>query len=239
VNASGNDEILGHDGGTGGYSSFIGFLRRGGRGVAILSNSTTAVADIGLHLLDPAAPLSAGYNPANSPSLTLRARVHANGERITRGENPVLNGDFSDGDVHWGIDPINWPGPVEHRVQAGALCATLHAGENVRLGWPDSAAAEAGVTGFALARDRQYRLSFRARASGQVRVAASVGHVTPPYTRAVEVVVPLRSSERLFSVDFQSLEADESAGVALRISASSLAQRSELCIDDVALSTLD
>ena len=52
-------ELVWHNGGTGGYRSFIGFDAAAGTGVVVLSNTSTAagVDDIGLHLLDPRNPL--------------------------------------------------------------------------------------------------------------------------------------------------------------------------------------
>jgi serine-type D-Ala-D-Ala carboxypeptidase/endopeptidase len=53
-------EIVWHNGGTGGFRSFIGFDRKQRVGVVVLSNAFTAggVDDIGLHLLDPQVPLA-------------------------------------------------------------------------------------------------------------------------------------------------------------------------------------
>lgn len=55
----GEDRIVWHDGGTGGYRSFIGFDPKAHVGVVVLANAATvqAVADIGLHLLNPQSPL--------------------------------------------------------------------------------------------------------------------------------------------------------------------------------------
>jgi len=50
-------ESIWHNGGTGGYRSFIGFTRGGDLGVVVLTNSTESVDDIGFHMLDPAYPL--------------------------------------------------------------------------------------------------------------------------------------------------------------------------------------
>ena len=52
-------EIVWHNGGTGGYRSFVGFDPKTRVGVVVLSNMTMpgGVDDIGRHLLDPAAPL--------------------------------------------------------------------------------------------------------------------------------------------------------------------------------------
>ncbi len=50
--------IVWHNGGTGGYHSFVGFDRKKGVGVVVLSNSTNTIDDIGYHLLDPQIPLA-------------------------------------------------------------------------------------------------------------------------------------------------------------------------------------
>jgi CubicO group peptidase (beta-lactamase class C family) len=52
-------EILWHNGGTGGYRSFVGFDPRGGVGVVVLSNAFTraGVDDIGIHILDSRVPV--------------------------------------------------------------------------------------------------------------------------------------------------------------------------------------
>ncbi len=44
-------EIIWHNGGTGGYRSFLGFDKSKGLGVVVLSNSTNDIDDIGRHLL--------------------------------------------------------------------------------------------------------------------------------------------------------------------------------------------
>jgi serine-type D-Ala-D-Ala carboxypeptidase/endopeptidase len=55
-------EIVFHDGGTGGFRSFLGFVKQKRFGVVVLSNSENDVNDIGLHLLEPHYPL-AKYHP--------------------------------------------------------------------------------------------------------------------------------------------------------------------------------
>jgi CubicO group peptidase (beta-lactamase class C family) len=56
-----SQEIVWHNGGTGGYRSFVGFLPNARVGVVVLSNTftQTGVDDIGMHLLDSHAPLMA------------------------------------------------------------------------------------------------------------------------------------------------------------------------------------
>ncbi len=47
------DDIVWHNGGTGGYHSFIGFDPKTHIGVVVLSNSANDIDDIGRHLIDP------------------------------------------------------------------------------------------------------------------------------------------------------------------------------------------
>ena len=56
---AGTDTIVWHDGGTGGYRTYLGFEPSRHVGVVVLTNSGGAGADdIGMHLLDPALPLA-------------------------------------------------------------------------------------------------------------------------------------------------------------------------------------
>lgn len=48
-----NDQIVWHNGATGGYKSFLGFNMHKKRGVVILSNAHNSVDALGLHILDP------------------------------------------------------------------------------------------------------------------------------------------------------------------------------------------
>lgn len=56
-----NGEFLVHEGGTGGFSSFMGIDLAGGRAVVILSDTALmaqgGLGDVGIHLLDPSFPL--------------------------------------------------------------------------------------------------------------------------------------------------------------------------------------
>ena len=63
----GDREIIWHNGGTGGYRSWVGFDPKARLGVVVLSNMSTVVGvdDIGLHLVDSSAPL-AKFTPMNS-----------------------------------------------------------------------------------------------------------------------------------------------------------------------------
>lgn len=56
---AGSDTIVWHNGGTGGYRTFIGFAPSRNAGVVVMTNTGGAGADdIGFHLLDPALPLT-------------------------------------------------------------------------------------------------------------------------------------------------------------------------------------
>jgi serine-type D-Ala-D-Ala carboxypeptidase/endopeptidase len=58
-------QIVWHNGGTGGYRSFIGFDPKARVGVVVLGNTltTTGVDDIGMHLIDPSLPLLVTRTP--------------------------------------------------------------------------------------------------------------------------------------------------------------------------------
>ena len=60
-------DIVWHDGGTGGFSSFIGFLASKRLGVVILANSDYSVGDLGFRLLDPTIPLTPPPTVATVP----------------------------------------------------------------------------------------------------------------------------------------------------------------------------
>jgi serine-type D-Ala-D-Ala carboxypeptidase/endopeptidase len=57
VSTQGGRELAWHNGGTGGYSSFIGFCPQTRVGIVVLANSEIGVDDIALHLLNPQRPL--------------------------------------------------------------------------------------------------------------------------------------------------------------------------------------
>ena len=69
IAASNDKEIVWHNGGTGGYRSFIGYDPRARVGVVVLSNAGTVAGpdDIGRHLLDPRFPLLTANSPLVAP----------------------------------------------------------------------------------------------------------------------------------------------------------------------------
>lgn len=62
---AGGREIVWHNGGTGGYRSYVGFDPKTRTGVVVLANmyNTIGIEDIGQHLLDPASPLLEAAKP--------------------------------------------------------------------------------------------------------------------------------------------------------------------------------
>ena len=67
--------IIWHNGGTGGYRTFIGFDPARHAGVVVLSNSATSVDDIGVHLVDPRVPLAPAPVTAAHTEITLAPQV--------------------------------------------------------------------------------------------------------------------------------------------------------------------
>ncbi len=66
---AGADTIVWHNGGTGGYRTFAGFVKSTGMAVVVLTNSGNAGADdIGMHLLAPTLPLAPKPAPPKPPA---------------------------------------------------------------------------------------------------------------------------------------------------------------------------
>jgi CubicO group peptidase (beta-lactamase class C family) len=64
-------EIIFHDGGTGGFRSFLGFVKQKRLGIVVLSNSENDVNDIGLHLLDQRYPLAKHHPPKQRQAIAV------------------------------------------------------------------------------------------------------------------------------------------------------------------------
>lgn len=79
-----------HNGGTGGYHSFVGFDKERKKGVVVLSNSTNDIDDIGFHLLVPAFELAALVLPKTSTDLPASpaGKALAAWLEVTRGSDP-------------------------------------------------------------------------------------------------------------------------------------------------------
>jgi serine-type D-Ala-D-Ala carboxypeptidase/endopeptidase len=60
-----DDEVVWHNGGTGGFRSFAGFSKKSGIGVVVLSNTATSADDIGRHVINPKFALAKEGRSAN------------------------------------------------------------------------------------------------------------------------------------------------------------------------------
>ena len=72
---TGDQEVVWHNGGTGGYRSFAGFVNETQTGVVVLTNSSQSADDIGFHLLDSSLPLSEIRIPVDIDSAILERYV--------------------------------------------------------------------------------------------------------------------------------------------------------------------
>lgn len=72
-------EIVWHNGGTGGYGTYIGLDQKRGVGVVLLANTSGVPQDIAIHLLDPASPLT----PKPAPPVQ-RTEIAAPIETLTK-----------------------------------------------------------------------------------------------------------------------------------------------------------
>jgi CubicO group peptidase (beta-lactamase class C family) len=68
-------EIVWHNGGTGGYHSFVGLDKKKRKGVVVLSNSTNDIDDIGRHLLESQYPLAKFEAPKVRKAIKLDPKI--------------------------------------------------------------------------------------------------------------------------------------------------------------------
>lgn len=73
-------EIVWHNGGTGGYRTFAGFVKGAKKAVVVLSNSNVGVDDIGIHLLHPESPLK-----SIKPSIAARIKNEIDAKGLEAG----------------------------------------------------------------------------------------------------------------------------------------------------------
>ncbi len=69
-------EIIWHNGGTGGYHSFMGFDKKKQLGVVVLSNSSNSIDDIGLHLLEKQFPLTKHEPSKKRKAIALNPKLY-------------------------------------------------------------------------------------------------------------------------------------------------------------------
>ena len=66
IRTGGDHVVVWHNGGTGGYRSFAGFVEETQTGVVVLTNTAMSADDIGFHVLDASLPLRAVRIPSSS-----------------------------------------------------------------------------------------------------------------------------------------------------------------------------
>src|SRR5258705_7643535 len=71
-----NGDVIWHNGGTGGYRTFAGFVKETSMGVVVLTNSSAGADDIGFHLLNPNSPLT---DPKASVVPAMRKEIDSKG----------------------------------------------------------------------------------------------------------------------------------------------------------------
>jgi len=76
IRSGDNSTIIWHNGGTGGYRTFAGFVNEKQKGVIVLTNSNTSADDIGFHILDPTIRLA---KLRRSLAITLRRTIAEEG----------------------------------------------------------------------------------------------------------------------------------------------------------------
>lgn len=67
-------EIVWHNGGTGGYRTYAGFIEGGNRGAVVMTNSVVSIDDIGMHLLNPKVPLT-DPDPPKEAEVTVSTKL--------------------------------------------------------------------------------------------------------------------------------------------------------------------
>lgn len=80
INLHNEHEIVWHNGGTGGYRTFAGFVKGGDKGVVVLSNSNASIDNLGYHLLDRSWPLD-----VVKPSIVAKLRTVIDNQGIAKG----------------------------------------------------------------------------------------------------------------------------------------------------------
>jgi len=162
--------------------------------------------------------------------------------------NPVANGDFAAGDRLWSVrllpdlhsarrSPSSGSPPLAgaaYRLRDGLLCMSLSARQRILGVWGGESDVE--PASLPLAAHRRYRLSLRVEVSGSlpielfVRVAPAAP--APPF---VVAALPRTSTAQYFTADFEPDVASGAARVAFLARAAAGAGRSEICLDDIAV----
>jgi D-alanyl-D-alanine carboxypeptidase len=234
---------FGHGGGAPGMNGELAMLPGSGHVVVVLANlDPPAAGELANFIVErlpreQSSPESASAPPAPASPPPPASPPVPVFQEPPRGPNLVDNGDFSRGDALWTTQL--WPaaGPwqtLPSRVENGALCATVQAGQSTVVSWQALPGASKAIE---LREGQPYRLSLRASTTGplSVRLVAKVGHQDPPFRPAVQAPIPVEAAPHVFAIDFVPDHADSKTGVAFVVSAPRGEAQNDVCIDDVTL----
>ncbi|HTV22016.1 MAG TPA: serine hydrolase domain-containing protein, partial [Polyangiaceae bacterium] len=147
----------GHNGGFPGMNAEFEVFPETGYVLVVMANLDPPAAGVINGFVAPRLPRverpSVAPSTPSAPASPSVARAPA---EAPSGPNLIENGDLSAGSALWStmLWPVGAePQPMPSRIEAGALCATVHGGENVILGWPSDPKAGKG---FALTSGQRY-----------------------------------------------------------------------------------
>ncbi|HMQ63280.1 MAG TPA: serine hydrolase [Flavilitoribacter sp.] len=108
ISKGSDGDVIWHNGGTGGYRTFAGFVRETGEGVVVLTNSTKGADDIGFHLLNPEANL---IKVKKSALAVIRKAIDAEGPDAGLNAWATLKNEHA-GDYELNEDEMNTQGYI-------------------------------------------------------------------------------------------------------------------------------
>jgi hypothetical protein len=149
------------------------------------------------------------------------------------GSNLVTNGDFSNGETLWHVEPHS--GTETHGVMNGAYCITLTQTASVTMGW---LTASDLASAFPIVDGASYTFSYQASVTGSpVTFVAVIGPAPTTSGNFAGFTSPnesLTGTLQTLSHTFQAAGAQASSGLAFNITASAAAQ-SVVCVDNVSV----
>ena len=131
--------------------------------------------------------------------------------------NPVVNGDFSDGNAGWTLTTL-WPAQATAAVENGEYAVSIsHGGTNV---WD----INVGQAGLQIEKGRQYVVSFDAYAAEPRQISALVGKNAAPWTvYSGSQVISLTTTKKTYTYSFtMNYETDSQARLGFDIGGSSI-----------------
>jgi hypothetical protein len=177
---------------------------------------------------DTSAPGGSGGSDSGGEGSSAGESNHENGGGSGQVDNLIENGDFSDAEAHWTIEPAQ----VDRSIADGALCLTIQGGESASLGWPSETSRA-----FELQGGQSYTFSYRASSSGPlaVSVTAKIGHAVAPYTAHFEEPITIGNTLESDSHEIEVEDSDDGAGVLFSITGAQGKGATSVCFDDVSV----